>query len=175
MYYFGNCQNYKTFYLTFLFFFSFVLVVMPTLNGGPEGPEALSNYQTSLIERFHNSEISDAVSRLCQDGSKKVTGFIVPPLKELIQNIQKENGDPKQIDMICKVIASWYVYLSCWKEVDDPSGDELVRLACGGELKQFLVVGLGSELGCNEMVWKKVETEVLFLKQNGPREFLKRC
>ena len=38
--------------------------VAPTLHGGPEGHEALDAYQATLLERFSNTEISDAVSRV---------------------------------------------------------------------------------------------------------------
>lgn len=138
--------------------------IKPTLKGGPEGEENVDLYCDSLMERFRNTEISDLVSRLCQDGSKKFQGFVVPPLKEMLQ----EEVDTK---MVKKVVASWYVYLGEWEVIDDPSGSALVQLAREKELKQFVYLGIGDFV--NEKFVDGVAQEVQRLKERGPREFLR--
>jgi mannitol 2-dehydrogenase len=140
--------------------------VRPTLNGGPEGEAHLDEYCDSLLQRFSNKDISDQVSRLCQDGSKKFQGFVVPPLKEMLVNGQ-------DVSMIQKVIASWYVYLSGeWKgNIDDPAGEELIQLAKRNELKQFVNVGIGDFVSDTFII--EIENEVNVLRKHGPREFLR--
>lgn len=139
--------------------------VKPTLNGGPEGEKKLDDYCDSLVERFNNQDISDQVSRLCQDGSKKFQGFVVPPLSEMMS----QGADTR---MIQKVVASWYVYLREWKgTVDDPSGLDLLQLAKDGKLKEFLARGIGS-VGTNEEWVRGVERQVKRLNDVGPRAFL---
>ena len=139
--------------------------IAPTLQGGPEGEQELHRYCDSLMERFSNPDISDRVSRLCQDGSKKMQGFVVPPLRELLQAGQEAG-------MVQQVVASWYVYLSEWgEEVDDPAGVALVKLAQGRELEAFLRVGVGEFV--TEKFCKGVEREVVRLREGGARDFLK--
>ena len=118
--------------------------------------------------RFGNPDISDLVSRLCQDGSKKFQGFVVPAMQEMLHE-----GTPTP--MVEKVVASWYVYLGEWEAIDDPAGDTLVTLAQKKDLKEFLSVALGVQEETNAGFCSNVAKEVAFLTEEGPRAFLKRC
>ena len=118
--------------------------------------------------RFGNPDISDLVSRLCQDGSKKFQGFVVPAMQEMLHE-----GTPTP--MVEKVVASWYVYLGEWGAIDDPAGDTLVTLAQKKDLNEFLSVALGVQEETNAGFCSNVAKEVAFLTEEGPRAFLKRC
>jgi len=54
--------------------------VTATLDG-PEGFD-LDSYKDLLLERFRNKHVSDFVSRLALDGSKKIHNAILPPIVE---------------------------------------------------------------------------------------------
>jgi len=142
--------------------------VAPTLKGGPEGEEMLLQYQNDLMHRFSNAEISDLCSRLCQDGSKKCLGFLVPGLTILL----KENQD---FTMCAKVLASWYVYLQQWNvsDIDDPGGKKLLNIAREDDLTSFLCLSCGNGIGSDERVVRSVKKEVELLKKKGARMFLK--
>ena len=149
------------------FICAYMSEVAPTLGGGPEGEDRLNEYRESLLSRFGNHDISDLVSRLCQDGSKKVQGFLVPPLQQLMRA-------GKDTKIVQKVIASWYVYLRDWKgEIDDPAGEKLVDLARSGRLEEFLASGVGHGVGTAEAWAAGVKSEVQFLDVEGPRAFLR--
>merc|ERR1739844_480319 len=64
----------------------------------------LQNYQNSLIERFTNPSIVDHVLRICEDGSAKIPGFVLPTLHELL-------GKERSCMCFGFVLAGWYRFL----------------------------------------------------------------
>ena len=74
------------------------------------------------ILRFRFSNLSDDLSRLAQDGSKKMIGFILPSLEIKLQNNEST-------EQIASVIASWICYLNEMDEndIDDPRKNEYDR------------------------------------------------
>ena len=69
----------------------------------PEGVD-LEAYKDQLIERFSNKAISDQVSRLCGDGIAKFAVYVVPRLKQMLQ-------DGKDISIEAFLIAVYCKYL----------------------------------------------------------------
>lgn len=69
----------------------------------PEGVD-LEAYKDQLIERFSNKAISDQVSRLCGDGIAKFAVYVVPILKQMLQ-------DGKDISIEAFLIAVYCKYL----------------------------------------------------------------
>ena len=69
----------------------------------------LTDYKSTLIERFSNQAIADQLERVCSDGSSKFPKFIVPTLHRLI-------ADGKPLDRVALVVAAWALYL---KGVDE--------------------------------------------------------
>jgi mannitol 2-dehydrogenase len=96
----------------------------------------LDEYCDLIVSRFSNTAIADQVSRICSDGSAKMVKFIVPSLRDLLE----EQGDPRVLPF---VLASWLHYLRGRDEngramtISDPS----VAL-----MKPFLDMG-GSDAG----------------------------
>ena len=81
----------------------------------------LEEYKSVLRFRFLN--LSDDLSRLAQDGSKKMVGFVLPSLEIRLEKKQST-------EIIATVVASWVHYLvKHANDVDDPRKDELVTLA----------------------------------------------
>ncbi len=64
----------------------------------------LEAYKDQLIERFSNKAISDQVSRLCGDGIAKFAVYVVPILKQMLQ-------DGKDISIEAFLIAVYCKYL----------------------------------------------------------------
>jgi mannitol 2-dehydrogenase len=64
----------------------------------------LEAYKAKLIERFSNTQLSDQVSRLCEDGSKKMVNFIGPCIQHKLAN----GGDFKCLSL---AVAGWIRYL----------------------------------------------------------------
>jgi mannitol-1-phosphate/altronate dehydrogenase len=85
--------------------------VSATLNG-PEGFD-LDSYKDQLLERFSNEFISDFVSRLAFDGSKKIHNAIVPPIIE-----SYAVGSANEAMIIS--LAFWARFLLGYDESNDP-------------------------------------------------------
>jgi mannitol-1-phosphate/altronate dehydrogenase len=75
----------------------------------------LAEYQRSLVERFANPAIADQVTRLAQDGSKKIPNMILEPVEEI-----RESG--KSAPNAAFAIAAWIRFL----EGTDESGEPIV-------------------------------------------------
>ena len=74
-----------------------------SLCSGSQGVD-LEAYKDQLIERFSNKAISDQVSRLCGDGIAKFAVYVVPILKQMLQ-------DGKDISIEAFLIAVYCKYL----------------------------------------------------------------
>lgn len=61
-------------------------------------------YQASLIERFSNPAIGDQISRLCLDGSAKFPKFLLPTIRNQLQE-----GGPVTLSALA--LAGWCSYL----------------------------------------------------------------
>ena len=76
--------------------------IIPSL--GNNIPFNLTKYLNTISERFQNSNISDALERICMDGSSKFPIFVLPTIKKCFEmNIEPING--------ITAIASWYVFM----------------------------------------------------------------
>jgi mannitol-1-phosphate/altronate dehydrogenase len=158
--------------------------VAPTLKGGPEGADALEAYQATLLERFSNAEISDAVSRLAQDGSKKMLGFVLPPLEDKLFG---QGGDAEGTKAMAGVVASWCAYLATWPEaeIDDPAGMdaglvELARRASaeGGDaagVAGFVGATLGARVAGHHGFVGQVAEALAVCRFRGVREMMRRA
>ena len=158
--------------------------VAPTLRGGPEGAEALEAYQYTLLERFSNTEISDAVSRLAQDGSKKMLGFVLPPLEDKLFG---EGVNAEGTKVMSAVVASWCAYLATWPEaeIDDPAGldaglVELARRASaeGGDaagVAGFVGATLGEKVAGHHGFVGEVAEALAVCRFRGVREMMRRA
>ena len=65
--------------------------------------------QETLLARFSNEEISDQLSRLCEDGSKKFRGFVLPALLQM----QRENREDAStgVRFLCASQKSWFSFV----------------------------------------------------------------
>lgn len=64
----------------------------------------VEDYKQILVERFSNPAIRDQVSRICSEGSAKLPKFILPSIRELIQQ-------GRSTARLSLVIAGWLLYL----------------------------------------------------------------
>jgi mannitol 2-dehydrogenase len=76
--------------------------VLPTLPAVP-GVD-LANYCDTLLTRFANPAIGDRLARLCAEGASKIPKFVLPTLKDLVQ--QQLPTQP-----VILILASWALYL----------------------------------------------------------------
>lgn len=76
--------------------------IIPAL--GNIKPINLNKYLETISHRFQNSHISDALERICMDGSSKFLIFIIPTIKKCFEN------NIKPVNSIT-AIASWYIFM----------------------------------------------------------------
>ena len=143
----------------------------------------LEEYKQSLKSRFSNKAISDLLERLCQDGSKKMIGFVLPVLQYKFNlDVQDKNSDTLRIE---DVVASWVCYLAerDITQVDDPMAESLcreARLAVANEagVREFIRNTLGGphEGPNHERFVHGVSNSIGILrnKNGGVRELLRR-
>ncbi|MCX2803077.1 mannitol dehydrogenase family protein [Microbulbifer thermotolerans] len=101
-----------------------VTPVLPPLEGID-----LSAYKSTLLERFGNPNIKDALSRICLDSSSKVATFLVPTV---VENLKRKG----EFRLSALTIAAWCYYSAMHAdqagnalEVNDAMADELHELA----------------------------------------------
>ncbi|MGB5236302.1 MAG: mannitol dehydrogenase family protein [Flavobacteriaceae bacterium] len=70
----------------------------------------IEEYKDSLEERFANPNIKDSLSRICSESSAKLPKFLIPTLKENL-----ENGG--SIEYVTFILAAWCYYSD--KNLDD--------------------------------------------------------
>ena len=74
----------------------------------PEVPGVdLTEYKAKLVSRFSNSQLSDQVSRLCEDGSKKMNVFVVPCILHKIES----GASAAEMSHLSLAMAGWIRYL----------------------------------------------------------------
>lgn len=102
-----------------------VTPVLPTLEGID-----LDAYKSTLVERFGNPNIKDALSRICLDSSSKIATFLVPTV---IENLKNKG----EFTFSALTIAAWCYYSAFHAdqagnalEINDAMEDELHSLAC---------------------------------------------
>jgi mannitol 2-dehydrogenase len=114
-----------------------VTPVVPLIPG-----TSISNYKSTLIERFANPPIHDRVTRLCSEGSAKMPKWVLPSVVELA-----EKRSPTKL--LSLVIAAWIRYLQLPAdergnpiEVVDARADELKRAAkpVGDDPRAFIAM-----------------------------------
>ena len=135
----------------------------------------LEEYKSVL--RFRFSNLSDDLSRLAQDGSKKMVGFVLPSLEIRLEKQQST-------EIIATVVASWVHYLTKHANVvDDPRKDELVSLATaimasvsckdkeGTRLATtgFIRSTLGEHIAQEDKFVKEVESYIYLIDHNGAK------
>ena len=137
--------------------------IIPAL--GNIKPINLNKYLETISHRFQNSHISDALERICMDGSSKFLIFIIPTIKKCFEN----NIEP--VNSIT-AIASWYIFMKKIynKELEfnyiDPKWDWL---------KNFLEDDMIDEFCTNKDLWGDLPTqfpkfkEILKLKIKNKR------
>jgi fructuronate reductase len=110
---------------------SYMEEVTPTV---PEVPGVdLAAYKAKLLERFSNRQLSDQVSRLCEDGSKKINVFVAPCVAHKLEEHHHHAGEGMaHLSVAC---AGWIQYMAGVTEageaieVLDPRAGELQPLA----------------------------------------------
>ena len=105
----------------------------------------LTEYKATLLTRFANPAIKDQTTRICLDGSSKVPKFLLPSLREAL--------DQGPSALLTLAVAGWFRYLRGEDEesrsyvVDDPRADELQRLAQLGGADPRPLLGLTDLFG----------------------------
>merc|ERR1711991_129444 len=140
----------------------------------------LEEYKKTLRFRFLN--LSDDLSRLAQDGSKKMIGFVLPSLI-----IKLQRGEP--IDQIAGVVASWVCYLNRFEDaVDDPRKSELIALgklvveSCSqshdekvsASTRNFVSATLGDTVRDSDHFAMQLEKYVFEIEKYGPEKLLEK-
>ena len=119
------------------------------------------------ILRFRFSNLSDDLSRLAQDGSKKMIGFILPSLEIKLQNNEST-------EQIASVIASWICYLNEMDEndIDDPRKNELIDLSRkimsdSSTIKEFIHSTLGDHISKEEQFLQQIKKYLNIIENDG--------
>jgi mannitol 2-dehydrogenase len=101
----------------------------------------LDEYIATILRRFANPAIGDQISRICSDGSAKITKFILPTLRDLLI----ADASPEIIPL---VIASWLRYQRGITEdervlaVIDPGASMLAPFVAAGADSAALAMSL---------------------------------
>jgi fructuronate reductase/mannitol 2-dehydrogenase len=117
----------------------------------------LDDYQATLLQRFANENIGDALSRLCGRGSTKVPAYLLPSLVEA-----RRAGHPAPL--LTLAVAGWFRYLRASDltgapiEIQDVRRDRLVALARSGGSDPSPLLREGSVMGeIGEDLWVRRE------------------
>ncbi|WP_238420325.1 mannitol dehydrogenase family protein [Gordonia sp. 'Campus'] len=73
----------------------------------------VDTYIETLLERFANPAIADTIARLCQDSSDRIPKWLVPVIRERLEQDQRS-------DLAAAVVASWTRYAEGVDEAGDP-------------------------------------------------------
>ncbi|MFE0750554.1 mannitol dehydrogenase family protein [Gordonia sp. NPDC058843] len=73
----------------------------------------VDTYIDTLLERFANPAIADTIARLCQDSSDRIPKWLVPVIRERLEQDQRS-------DLAAAVVASWTRYAEGIDEAGDP-------------------------------------------------------
>jgi len=108
----------------------------------------LARYRLELLERFANPAIADTLARLVTDGTDRISTFIVPVLRDLLES----GGEIRHIALI---LAAWSEYvrrtvaagglsalndsrraeIAAVVRAESPEGVELLNLSIFGDLR----------------------------------------
>ena len=115
----------------------------PTL---PEVPGVdLADYRATLLERFANSHVRDALARNCTDGSDRIPAFLLPVVRDRL----RADGE---VAVAALAVAGWARYLEGVDEagrtieVADRRRDRLVALAARSDEEPLAVLRATEEL-----------------------------
>jgi mannitol 2-dehydrogenase len=134
-----------------------------------------SEYKDSLIRRFANPYLKDQTLRICSDGSGKISGFVLPTLRDCLSK-------GLSISAASFLVASWIRFLSGKDEkgeailIEDPLGAKLSKLSQEGGhdprkvLSESTVFG---ELGQDEVFYSSVKRYLTEIYQRGSRAALR--
>ncbi|MDX9984952.1 mannitol dehydrogenase family protein [Sphaerochaeta sp.] len=130
----------------------------------------LDVYMDKLISRFSNRYIADTILRLAEDGSKKISNFILRPLEE---GLDAQNN----VDSAILVLAIWQ-YFFLFKDqnnnsmpINDPKKESL--LAVSSDVRAFLrTAGLAESAFRHDSLFQKMDRFLTLLKTYGVRETL---
>ncbi|KNC83721.1 hypothetical protein SARC_04051 [Sphaeroforma arctica JP610] len=126
----------------------------------PEGVDT-TEYADLIVERFGNPRVSDAVARVCEDGSMKANSFWKPIIQDHV-------FADRRFPIMAIGIATWIFYSSGEDghghaiEIRDPMmGETLKPIAKQARkdknVRPFLCQAFGEEIGDNEFVAQQVE------------------
>ena len=117
---------------------------------------SVTDYKSSLMERFSNPTINDQVTRICSEGSAKIPKWLLPSIAELLEQRSPTN-------LLSLVVASWILYLGRGSDVDGKPLDiiearrvQLIAIAksAGTDPRPMLAVTsiFGEKLPANENI-----------------------
>mmetsp|Transcript_16795 Transcript_16795/g.20171 ORF Transcript_16795/g.20171 Transcript_16795/m.20171 type:complete len:498 (-) Transcript_16795:280-1773(-) len=157
----------------FQFMINYMETITPTV---PEVPGVdLNAYKGILRERFSNPNISDQVSRLAEDGSKKIVSFVRDATEELLAE-----GQPTK--HVAGAVAGWIRYSQGMDmkgepiHIQDPKAEELKHFAHrvkGEGVGPFLSNFMGDKVASSEKFSAEVTDFVSRIESEGPKAVLK--
>ncbi len=133
----------------------------------------VGEYKATLLKRFANPAISDQVERLAKDGSSKIAIYMIPALRQ-----QLENGG--SIRYISFALAAWGRYLRGYDEDDgsiaisDEYWDASKKpIASGKDLTSIEQV-FGDDLAQNPHLGGEIDKAFIAIDTHGVKEALRR-
>jgi mannitol 2-dehydrogenase len=137
----------------------------------------LSEYKTSLMERFANETIRDQALRICMDGSSKMPKFVLPSISE-----QLARGGP--IGRLTLCVASWIRFLN-GKDCEgndipivDPQAERITSIVRKNPRDPKLLLActdIFGDLGKSEKFVQELTRLLNSLYERGPQATLKSC
>eukprot|EP00954_Amorphochlora_amoebiformis_P030756 1395169-Amorphochlora_amoeboformis.AAC.1 len=158
--------------LVYSFIERYMNAVTPTV---PDVPGVdLVAYKDTLRERFSNPNVSDQITRLAEDGSKKMVGFIRGSISELLAS-----GD--DTTPVAAAVAGWIRFCRGYDEkgeeieINDPQALALKETANKTKTQgssDFLKRFLSEEIGSNARFVSQVDGFLQTLDNHGASELL---
>jgi fructuronate reductase/mannitol 2-dehydrogenase len=130
----------------------------------------LEDYRQTLMERFSNPRISDQLARLCRRGSTKVPAYVLPSLRQALDQDQPR-------DHLVLALACWMRFLrgedheGAPFEIEDDLADRLRPLAVSGGTDPRPLLSEQDVFGClsNDVRLAAELEHALQLLERGPR------
>eukprot|EP00469_Lotharella_globosa_P015112 CAMPEP_0167820630 /NCGR_PEP_ID=MMETSP0112_2-20121227/6217_1 /TAXON_ID=91324 /ORGANISM="Lotharella globosa, Strain CCCM811" /LENGTH=497 /DNA_ID=CAMNT_0007721247 /DNA_START=38 /DNA_END=1531 /DNA_ORIENTATION=- len=139
----------------------------------PPSGVSLDAYTHVLRERFSNPNVSDQISRLAEDGSKKMVSFVKDALNELIYEHPDAN-----VDVVAAAVAGWIRYSFAEDlegkpiEIKDPQAGTLREYAEISKRKgsgPFIGRFIGNQFAASGRFRKRVDHYLDQLEKQGAR------
>ncbi len=136
----------------------------------------LATYRASVLERLANPRVGDTIERLCERGSTKVPGYLLPSLAAA-----RRSGHPAPL--LTLAVAGWFRFLrgrdAAGRSFDvvDPRRESLQRLAwLGGTDPGPLLAerGVMGDLGDDGLTRQGLEQALRRLDRGGPLAAVRR-